>query len=117
MNKIQSVWGTCDGYGIIFTQVSDDTWSCDVPADLDDGTYIVEIYAKTYSGITIYTTAILHMFDSKCVSLQLIDDGFYVAFRSVDIDVNVVEDSVKVYMVSCNVRLLDDMLKVVMLCD
>jgi len=114
---IEAVWGTCDGYGIVFTQVSNDTWTCEVPADLSDGTYYVEIYARAKSGVVIYTTAILHMFDSKCVSLELVDDGFYIIIKANDIDVKIVKDEIEVYIAAYSVELLKDMFKVVMVCD
>lgn len=117
MNKIEAVWGTCDGKGIFFTQVSNDTWACDVPPDLEDGTYYVEIYGRTQSGVIIYTTAILHMFDSKCVLFEMVDDGVYIAIRSNDIDVKIVKDEIEVCIAAYSVELLKDMFKVVMVCD
>ena len=117
MHKIEAVWGTCDGHGIVFTQVSNDIWTCDVPADLSDGKYIVELYARNQSGMTIYTTAILYMFDSKCVSLELINDGVYVVFGSSNLNVKLLDDVIDVCMVAYSVKLLEDMMKVVILCD
>ena len=117
MNKIEMVWGTCDGYGILFTQVSNDTWICDVPADLSDGMYIVEIYARTFGGVTIYTTAILHMFDSKCVSFKFMNDGVYVAIKTININIELVKEDVEVRLSTYNIKLLDDMIKVVIICD
>lgn len=115
MAKIESMWGTCDGYGIIFTQVSDRVWTCDVPPDLSDGTYIVEIYARTYSGFIIYTTAVLYMCDSRCVSLELVNDGIYVVIKPIDYDIKVLKDTVDVCVTEYNVKLIDDGIKVVIL--
>lgn len=109
------MWGTCDGNEIIFTQVSHDTWTCDVPADLDDGKYIVEIYAKTYTSFMLYTTAVLYMCDSRCVSLELVNDGVYVLIKTINYDVNVLQDDVKVCTSKYDVKLLNDCIKVVVI--
>lgn len=113
--NIESMWGTCDGHGIVFTQVSYDTWTCDVPADLEDGKYIVEIFARTHTGFMLYTTAVLYMCDSKCVSLELMNDGYYVVIKTVDYDVKVLQDDIDVRMNEYTVKLLDDVIKVVVI--
>ena len=113
MNKVESMWGTCDGKGIIFTRVTDTEWICDVPPDLIDGRYIVEIWAKTYSGSIIYTTAILYMFDGKCVSLEFVNDGIYVIIKLAGYVARLKQDDLLVKMSNYTVRLIDDGIKVV----
>lgn len=75
---IVEMYGTCDGKNILFRNVGGNMWETIVPADMEDGTYIVEIYAKTKTGLIIYYAAVLYMCDSRFVSLTPVDDGFYV---------------------------------------
>lgn len=79
------MYGTCDGQDILFSKVTEEQWQCVVPADLADGTYVVEIWAESANGYTIYTTAILYLCDSKVVSLNVIED---------DIEVHVLNDGI-----------------------
>lgn len=71
---IVSVYGTCDGKEIVFHKVTGEQWQCVVPADLSDGTYVVEIWAVAYEGFVVYTTAILYMCDARFARLELVDD-------------------------------------------
>ena len=86
---IVSMYGTCDGKDIIFGKVTEEHWTCTVPADFADGTYVVEIWAELDNGDTIYTTAILYMCDSRFVSLEMMDD---------DIEVRVLADRVTAHV-------------------
>lgn len=113
MNKVEYMWGTCDGKGIIFTRVHDTEWICDVPPDLVDGRYIVEIYAELTSGGVIYTTAILYMFDGRCVSLEFVNDGIYVIIKLTDYVARLKQDDYVVSVSDYTVRLIEDGLKVV----
>ena len=90
------MYGTCDGKDIVFSKVADGQWICIVPADLADGTYIIEIWAETVHGYTIYTTAILYMCDSRCVSLEILDDGFKVHIMTDRLIACVKPDNLKV---------------------
>lgn len=110
MAMIETMWGTCDGVEIIFTQTSVDTWECDVPADFQDGTYIVEIWAKTNSDMLIYTTAVLYICDAKCVALDLMPDGYFVQIKTEDYRVKLLQDCycVQVKVVDCDLKLLSD---------
>lgn len=113
MNKVEYMWGTCDGKGIVFTRITDTEWICDVPPDLTDGRYIVEIWAELTSGGVIYTTAILYMFDGKCVSLEFVNDGIYVIIKLTDYVERLKQDDYVVSMSEYTVRLVEDGLKVV----
>jgi hypothetical protein len=77
MIAIEKMYGICDGQNIIFENVGWNDWQAIVPADFQDGTYVVEIYAKAYTGELIYYSAVLFMSDGRFVSLQPFDDGFY----------------------------------------
>lgn len=113
MNKVESMWGTCDGKSIIFTRVHDNEWICDVPPDLSDGRCIVEIWAELTSGGVIYTTAILYMFDGKCVSLEMVNDGVYVIIKLTDYVERLKHDDHIVSIGEYTVRLIEDCMKVV----
>ena len=82
---VVSIHGTCDGKDILFSKITDEQWICTVPADLSDGTYVVDLWAESNNGFTTYATAILYMCDSKFVSLEMIED---------DIEVRVLADSI-----------------------
>lgn len=77
MIAIEKMYGICDGEDIIFENIGGDNWQAIIPADLNDGTYVVEIYAKAYTGEFIYYTAVLYMSDGRFVSLQPQKDEFY----------------------------------------
>lgn len=77
MIAIEKMYGICDGEDIIFENIGGNDWQAIVPADFQDGTYVVEIYAKAYTGELIYYSAVLFMSDGRFVSLQPFNDGFY----------------------------------------
>lgn len=81
MSRLVSVWGTCDGVDILFKEIGGDEWEAIVPADLTDGQYIVEVWGATQSGFVIYTTAVLYLCDSRCVSLKFINDDVLVKIK------------------------------------
>lgn len=71
------MYGTCDGIDIIFIPIGRDEWETIIPADLEDGMYVVEIYAETDSGYTIYYAGTLYMSNGKVISLVPSKDGIY----------------------------------------
>lgn len=75
---VEEMYGLCDGKSIIFKYVGEGLWETIVPADMDDGKYIVEIYARLFTGDIIYYAAVLYICDSRFVSLTPIEDGNYV---------------------------------------
>lgn len=89
MARLRSVWGTCDGVDILFREAEADTWTAEVPADLQDGRYIIEVWGETMTGAVIYTTAMLYMCDSRCVALEFMEDGIFVRI------------STKEYLIGC----------------
>lgn len=84
MSSLVSVWGTCDGTDILFSEVGGDVWEAIVPADLQDGEYVVEVWGETVTGFLIYTTAILYLTDARCVRLELMADGYFVRIKTND---------------------------------
>lgn len=78
MTNIIEMYGKCDGKDILFKNVGRDEWECTVPADFNDGTYIVEIWAKSQTEELIFYTAVLYMSDGKVVSLQAQKDDVVV---------------------------------------
>ena len=85
------MWGKCDGLDIIFNEVQNGTFECVVPADLEDGMYVLELWIKTDADAIVYTTAIVYLCDSKCVYFELQDDDITVTIQD-DIDARVVVD-------------------------
>ena len=85
------MWGTCDGQNIIFQEVRCGEFECTVPADFEDGVYILELWMKTDADVIIYTTALVYLCDSKLTYLELLDDDITVMIQD-DIQVKVVVD-------------------------
>lgn len=83
MDGIKEMWGKCDGSDIVFTKAQEGLWEATVPADLKDGTYVIEVSAETFTGFVVYKTAVLYLCDSKLVSLELVNDD-YTVYRSPD---------------------------------
>ena len=82
MGSLVAVWGLCDGTEILFDETSEDVWETTVPADFEDGEYVVEVWGRTRTGFIIYTTAILYLCDSRFVSLRFIDTDYLTRFRA-----------------------------------
>lgn len=104
MGRLVSVWGTCDGVEILFDEISEDVWATNVPADLSDGQYIVEVWGCTHTGFLIYTTAVLYLCDSRCVFLKFMPDDLFIKIKMNDYHVMAKEEQVSVkygkYMVN-----------------
>ena len=87
---ITAVWGTVDGTEVTFEEVNGQ-WVCIVPADLEDGMYILEIWIKTSADAIEYTTAVVYLCDSKFAYLEMLDDDIIVTIQD-NIQVKVVDD-------------------------
>lgn len=61
---IVKVWGSVNSNPIVFTPGSNDVWTCQVPA-VEDGEYVVDLYAVDDAGNEAYTATILFTVDSK----------------------------------------------------
>ncbi len=75
---IVEMYGRCDNYDITFSQNTAGLWETRVPADYEDGMYVVEIYALDETGLIIYWTGILYMCDGRVVFLELAEDPYRV---------------------------------------
>ena len=104
MARLRRMWGTCDGVDIIFQQIDENTWTAEVPADLQDGQYIIEVWGQTYTGRVIYTTALLYLCDSRCVALDFMEDGIYVQIGIKEYRVDCEE---KEYLIQMNGLMID----------
>lgn len=64
--KIIRLWGTADNFDIEFDR---DTvtglWETQIPADLEDGHYVVELFAMNEYGETGYWTGVLFMLQGR----------------------------------------------------
>ena len=87
---VTEIKGTVDGTEVTFEEVNGQ-WVCVVPADLEDGMYILELWIKTSADTIVYTTAVVYLCDSKCTYFELLDDDIMVTIQD-DIQVKVVVD-------------------------
>ncbi len=71
---IIAMCGHCDSFDVTYTKIGENHWETEVPADLSDGKYVVEIYGLDETGYIAYWTGILYMFDSRVVMLELLPD-------------------------------------------
>lgn len=71
---ITHVWGRADKFDLIFLNIMGDIWNASVPADLDDGQYVVELYCEDDSGNMAYWTGILYLSNSENAKIQIIAD-------------------------------------------
>ncbi len=71
---IIAMYGHCDSFDVTYTKIGENLWETEVPADLSDGKYVVEIYGIDETGFIVYWTGILYMFDSRVVMLELLPD-------------------------------------------
>ncbi len=62
---ITRVWGRADAFDIEFTKRSDGKWYVNIPPDLTDGQYAVELYAQNSYGERAYWTGILYMHNGR----------------------------------------------------
>lgn len=75
---ITQMWGKCDDYEVVYTQNERGLWETVVPADFEDGKYVVEIWAADSAGYLIYWTGVLYMYNGKIVFLELAEDPYKV---------------------------------------
>lgn len=58
---IVRVWGVADSFALNYKKGTDGLWRAQVPADLDDGTYAVDIFAENRIGKVAHWTGFLYM--------------------------------------------------------
>lgn len=89
---VTQVWGKADSFELVFSPLGNDQWSAIVPADLEDGQYIVELYCCDDSGNTAYWTGILYLNKSDAVQIRIVADKFKV-WLEMDIYADIQADS------------------------
>ncbi len=68
---ITRVWGRADTFDIEFSERTDGKWYVNIPPDLTDGQYAVELYAQNSYGERAYWTGILYMHNGRaCLHLN-----------------------------------------------
>ena len=86
------MYGHCDAFDVVYTQIGKDQWQATVPPDLTDGKYVVDIYGVDNTGFLVYWAGILYMYDSRFVRLELLPDSC-VMFYTDTVDVSNIWDS------------------------
>lgn len=89
---ITSMYGHCDAFDVVYTQIGKDQWQATVPPDLTDGKYVVDIYGVDNTGFLVYWAGILYMYDSRLIKIELLPDSC-VIFYTDAVDVSEVWDS------------------------
>lgn len=64
--EIIRVWGRADNYELELKKSKDGSWNCYIPADMEDGTYAVELWAVDSAGKEAYWTGELFMSNGIC---------------------------------------------------
>lgn len=82
--KITELYGKCDNYDVVFHQNERGLWETTVPADFEDGKYIAEFWAHDITGLIIYWTGILYMYDGKVIFIELAEDPYRVIIGGYD---------------------------------
>ncbi len=70
------VWGKADSFELVFSHISGDIWQTEVPTDIRDGQYVVELYALDDSGNQAYWAGILYLCNSKAVRVRIVPDKY-----------------------------------------
>lgn len=86
------MYGHCDAFDVVYTQIGKDQWQATVPPDLTDGKYVVDIYGVDNTGFLVYWAGILYMYDSRLIKIELLPDSC-VIFYTDAVDVSEVWDS------------------------
>jgi hypothetical protein len=73
---VTRVWGKADSFELVFYPSGDSwkAWEAKVPADLEDGQYIVELYCEDDGGNTAFWTGILYLNNSANVKVRIVAD-------------------------------------------
>lgn len=72
---ITRMYGHCDEFDVVYTQINTLQWQAVVPPDLEDGKYVTDIYAVDDTGCIVYWAGILYMYDSKHIKLEILPDS------------------------------------------
>lgn len=74
-----------------FAHSSGDIWAIEAPESYSDGSYICEIWAYDDAGNIGYRTAILWMYDGKCVKIEWLDNPYKIVYLNGGYSINVVD--------------------------
>jgi len=72
---VTRLWGKADSFELVFSPIGE-LWQTEVPADLEDGQYVVELYCEDDGGNRAYWTGILYLNKSECVKVRIVADKF-----------------------------------------
>lgn len=76
--RIIRVWGRADEFELEFVPSPEGNWRANIPADLSDGQYAVEIHAYNNFDESTYWTGILYMCRGiSCMHLDISDITFW----------------------------------------
>lgn len=101
---IIAMYGHCDSFDVTYTIIGEGLWQAEVPADLSDGKYVVDIYGVDTTGYIVYWTGILYMYDSRVVKLELLQDSRVIFYDSTDeIYIFDSSDSIEILMSSVTI--------------
>ena len=68
--------GTVNSKPVCFNRADETNWEAVVPADLENGTYIVEITAFDDAGNQTYHTAQLYIWSKVITSFKILEEPF-----------------------------------------
>lgn len=84
MAKVVRLWGKADSFDIEFTK-DGDKWTVDIPPDMTDGVYAVQLTAVDENGDEAYWVGELYMVDGVCC-LNLNEIPYRVRLRAKEFD-------------------------------
>ena len=84
MAKVIRLWGKADSFDIEFTE-NGDKWTVDIPPDMTDGVYAVQLTAVDENGNEAYWVGELYMVDGVCC-LKLNEIPYKVRLRAKEFD-------------------------------
>ena len=79
---VTRVWGKADVFELVFSLSKSDHWEASVPADLEDGQYIIELYCEDDSGNMGYWTGVLYLCNADEIKVRIIADKFKIWLKS-----------------------------------
>jgi hypothetical protein len=100
---VTRVWGKADSFELVFSH-SGAFWQACVPADLEDGQYVTELYCIDDSGNMGYWTGILYICNSENVRVRIVSDKFRLWLEA-DIEAKL-QDDLHVWMEGERIQLV-----------
>lgn len=72
---IVRVWGHSNGTEILFSKSDRDLWTVTVPS-VEDGRYIVDVYAENDYGVQAYVAKILFIYSGHKFTMRILERGY-----------------------------------------